>query len=76
MYKIPKVAVAKGDGIGPEIMEATLRIVNASGAQLEYEEIEVGEAVYLSGNTSGITDEAWDTINECKTILKLSLIHI
>ena len=49
-----KVAVAKGDGIGPEIMDATLRILEAAGAQLEYDEIQVGEKVYLSGNTAGI----------------------
>ena len=37
-----KVTIAKGDGIGPEIMEATLRILSAAGAQIETEEIEVG----------------------------------
>jgi isocitrate dehydrogenase len=37
-----RITVAKGDGIGPEIMDATLRIIMA-GAQLEIDEIEVGE---------------------------------
>ena len=46
------ITVAKGDGIGPEIMDATLRVLFAAGAELETEEIEVGEKVYLSGNTS------------------------
>jgi isocitrate/isopropylmalate dehydrogenase len=49
-----RITVAKGDGIGPEIMDATLDIIKAAGAQLEYDEIEVGEKVYLSGNSSGI----------------------
>ncbi len=46
-----KITVAKGDGIGPEIMDATLSILQAAGAQLEIDEIEIGEKVYLSGNT-------------------------
>src|ERR1700677_2952351 len=51
--KIP-ITVAHGDGIGPEIMAATLQILDASGAALAIETIEIGEKVYLRGNTSGI----------------------
>ncbi|TQV86183.1 NADP-dependent isocitrate dehydrogenase [Exilibacterium tricleocarpae] len=65
-----KVAVARGDGIGPEIMDATLRILDAAGAGIEPEFIDVGKAVYLSGNTSGITAAAWDTVRKNKVILK------
>ncbi len=65
-----KIAVAKGDGIGPEIMEATLRVLQAAGARLEVEEIEVGESVYLAGNSSGITKGAWDVIRQNKVLLK------
>lgn len=65
-----KVAVAKGDGIGPEIMDATLKILTAAGANIEPEFIELGEQVYLSGNTSGIKKEAWNTIDRNKIILK------
>lgn len=65
-----KIAVAKGDGIGPEIMDATLRIIEAAGARIAPEFIEVGEKVYLSGNTSGIEDEAWEAIERNKVILK------
>lgn len=65
-----KVAVAQGDGIGPEIMQATLNILKAAGANIEPEFIELGEKVYLSGNTSGIQQEAWDTIDRNKIILK------
>lgn len=65
-----KVAVAYGDGIGPEIMDATLKILKASGANIEPEVIELGEKVYLSGNTAGIPQEAWDVINHSKLILK------
>ncbi|MGE0568516.1 MAG: NADP-dependent isocitrate dehydrogenase [Bacteroidia bacterium] len=65
-----RITVAKGDGIGPEIMDATIKIMKAAGAQLEIDEIEVGEKVYLSGNTSGIAKESWDTIRKNKIFLK------
>lgn len=65
-----RITVAKGDGIGPEIMDATLEIIKAAGAQLEIDEIEVGEKVYLSGNTSGIASESWDIIRKNKIFLK------
>ncbi len=65
-----KITVAKGDGIGPEIMDATLEIIKAAGAKIEIEEIEVGEKVYLAGNTSGISQESWDVIRRNKVFLK------
>ncbi len=65
-----RITVAKGDGIGPEIMDATLEIIKAAGAKIEIDEIEVGEKVYLSGNTSGIASESWDIIRRNKIFLK------
>jgi isocitrate dehydrogenase len=65
-----KITVAKGDGIGPEIMDATLMILKAAGAAIEIEEIEVGEKVYLAGNTAGIAKESWDIIRRNKIFLK------
>lgn len=65
-----KITVARGDGIGPEIMEVTLEILFAAGAKLQIDEIEVGEKVYLAGNTSGITKESWDVIRRNKIFLK------
>jgi isocitrate dehydrogenase len=64
------ITVAYGDGIGPEIMEATLRILQAAGAALEIETIEIGEKVYLSGNSAGIADSAWDSLRKTKVFLK------
>jgi isocitrate dehydrogenase len=65
-----KITIAKGDGIGPEIMNATLDILKASGVALEYEEITIGEKEYLTGNTSGINQSAWDSIIKNKVFLK------
>lgn len=64
------ITVAHGDGIGPEIMDATLRIIEAAGAQLEIETIEVGEKVYLSGNSAGIAPSAWESLRRTKVFLK------
>ena len=64
------ITVAKGDGIGPEIMDATLKIILAAGADINIEEIEVGEKVYLAGNNAGIAAEAWETIRRNKVFLK------
>jgi len=65
-----KITIAKGDGIGPEIMDAALSILFAAGAQLELDEIEVGEKLYLAGNKAGIETTSWDTIRENKIFLK------
>lgn len=64
------ISVAHGDGIGPEIMDAVISILKAANARLDYEPVTVGEQVYLTGNTSGITDDAWASINRNKIMLK------
>lgn len=64
------ITVAYGDGIGPEIMEATLNIIIAAGARLDIETIEVGEQVYLRGNATGIEPGAWDSLRRTKVFLK------
>jgi isocitrate dehydrogenase len=65
-----EIAVSHGDGIGPEIMAATLRILDAAGARIAPRPIEIGERVYLAGHTSGITDEAWDVLRRTRVMLK------
>ena len=65
-----KVTVAYGDGIGPEIMQATINVLKAANAPIEYDVVEIGEKVYLGGNTSGIGKEAWQSIRENKIMLK------
>src|SRR5512132_220262 len=64
------ITVAHGDGIGPEIMNATLQILDAAGAPLEIETIEIGEKVYLRGNTAGIERSAWESLKRTKVFLK------
>jgi len=64
------VAVAHGDGIGPEIMDATLRILDAAQARLDLRRIEIGESVYRAGQSSGIAPEAWDILRSTRVLLK------
>lgn len=64
------ITIAYGDGIGPEIMQATMKILAAANAEIAPEIIEVGEKVYLSGNTTGIPDKAWESIKRTKVLLK------
>src|SRR3954465_12058109 len=64
------ITVAHGDGIGPEIMAATLHILKEAGAPLEIETIEIGEKVYLAGNSAGIEPSAWDSLRRTKVFLK------
>ncbi|MGE3770016.1 MAG: NADP-dependent isocitrate dehydrogenase [Bdellovibrionales bacterium] len=69
MAKTP-ITVAYGDGIGPEIMPACLQIMEAAGAQLDIQRIDIGEKVYLEGHTSGIKPEAWESLRATKVLYK------
>lgn len=64
------ITVAYGDGIGPEIMKSTLEILEAAGAQIQPEVIEIGEKVYLAGHPTGIPDHAWESLRRNKVFLK------
>jgi isocitrate dehydrogenase len=64
------ITVAYGDGIGPEIMDATLHIIQEAGAQIDIETIEVGEKVYLRGISAGIEPSAWESLRRTKVFLK------
>ncbi|HEY6066630.1 MAG TPA: NADP-dependent isocitrate dehydrogenase [Thermoanaerobaculia bacterium] len=64
------ITVAAGDGIGPEIMAATLTVLEAAGARLEIEPIEIGEKVFLRGASSGIEPSAWESLRRTRVFLK------
>jgi len=65
-----RITVAHGDGIGPEIMDATLRIMEGAQVGLEYDVIEIGEKVYKAGHKSGISPESWEKLRGNKIFLK------
>ncbi len=64
------VTIARGDGIGPEIMDAVLHVLKEAGAPLDYQEIEIGEKVYLRGIPTGMEPRAWDILRKTKAFLK------
>ncbi|MCW7463702.1 NADP-dependent isocitrate dehydrogenase [Leptospira limi] len=64
------VTLIEGDGIGPEIIQQTIRILNEAKSGLQFEKVDAGSSVYLSGILSGIAENAWDTIRKYPTILK------
>jgi len=68
--KTPRITVAHGDGIGPEIMAATLNVMEAAGANVALDTIEIGEKVYMRGLNAGIEDSSWETLLRNKVFLK------
>jgi isocitrate dehydrogenase len=70
MTQKTSITVAFGDGIGPEIMAATLAVLKSAEARLEIEEIEIGEKVYRRGSSSGIEPSAWESLRRTRVFLK------
>lgn len=68
-YKTP-ICVAFGDGIGPEIMQATLSIILEAGAQIAIDAIQIGEQVYNQGFSAGIDPNTWQMLRRHKVFLK------
>lgn len=64
------ITVARGDGIGPEIMKATLHVLKEAGAELKIHEVEIGEKVYQRGILTGIEPKTWETIKKTEAFLK------
>ena len=65
-----RIAIAYGDGIGPEIMESVLRILQAAEVNLSIDIISIGQEQYNHGFPSGIPDQAWETIKNNRILLK------
>lgn len=65
-----KIAVAKGDGIGPEIMDAVLKIFEANKVPLEYEFVDMGKWVFDKGFNNGMTPEAKNSIESLGLLFK------
>src|SRR3982751_2157979 len=65
-----KIAVANGDGIGPEIMAAVLKIFTANKVPLEYEFVDMGKWVFDKGFSNGMTPEAQQSIESLGLLFK------
>ena len=64
------VAVASGDGIGPEIMASVTSIFEAARVPIEFRHVQMGKKVYLNGHSTGMTPEATRTIEELGVLFK------
>lgn len=64
------ITIARGDGIGPEIMQVTLDVITAAGAELTLSEVEMGESVYQRGEPTGISEAAWEHLAQSQVLLK------
>jgi len=69
MSKI-QIAFDKGDGIGPEIMDAVVQIFNAADVPIDYNFIEMGKSFYEAGHSSGMTDAAKKAVEELGILFK------
>jgi len=64
------VTIAFGDGIGPEIIDSTLKILKHSEANIKLDTIEVGKKIYEQGFNSGLMPSAWESLNNSRVLLK------
>jgi isocitrate/isopropylmalate dehydrogenase len=62
--------LSEGDGIGPEITAAVLKILTAAGLALRAIPVEIGEKSYLAGHSSGISPQAWELLQSGRILLK------
>ncbi len=64
------ITVIRGDGIGPEVVNAALRVVAASGIELEIDECEAGARVFAKGNATGVPRETIRSVERTGVLLK------
>lgn len=65
-----RVTVIPGDGIGPEVVGAAMRVVDATGVAVAWERCEAGRAVFLRGVASGVPAETLASVAETRVVLK------
>lgn len=70
MEKTHEITVAHGDGVGPEIVGATLKILEAAEAPLKWDTVRLGETVFNEGISSGIEERAWSSMRKTGVLLK------
>ncbi len=64
------VTLMPGDGIGPEIMDAVARVLEAAGARIRWERVDAGAKVFAAGDASGVSREAMDSLARTRVALK------
>lgn len=64
------VSLIPGDGVGPEVAEATKRIIDAAGVKINWEVCEAGATVFKKGLATGVPQETIDSIARNKVAIK------
>jgi len=64
-----RVTLIPGDGIGPELAEATCRVLDSSGVAFEWESVEAGEAAIEPYGTP-LPDHVLESVKRNKVALK------
>ena len=70
MQRPTTVSLIAGDGIGPEVVAAARRVLEAVGAPVAWEEIDAGAAVFRRGIPSGVPTETIESIGRTRLVLK------
>lgn len=64
------ITVAYGDGIGPEVVHAALRLLQEVSAPLQITVVELGESIFKTGSSTGIPADAWESLRRTRVLLK------
>ena len=70
MSKKHIITVIPGDGIGPECVGAAMKIIDAAGVNIEWEERHAGERVFKQGISSGVPADTIESIKKNRVVLK------
>jgi isocitrate dehydrogenase len=64
------VTLIPGDGIGPEVVGAAQRLIEAAGVKIAWESAEAGKKVFEKGVASGVAKETMESLTRTKLALK------
>jgi isocitrate dehydrogenase (NAD+) len=64
-----RATLIPGDGIGPEVTDAALRVVDAAGVRIDWERVEAGADVFMKHGTA-MPDEVLNSIRTTGVALK------
>jgi isocitrate dehydrogenase len=65
-----RVTVIPGDGVGPEVVRSAVRVIEAAGVRIDWEEAAAGASVFETGDTSGVPAETRHSIERTRVVLK------
>ena len=65
-----RVTVIPGDGVGPEVVRSGIRVIEAAGVKIDWEEAAAGAAVFEKGDSSGVPAETRHSIERTRVVLK------